>query len=297
MNARTWKVLLSAALVVAAWAPAAAALARERPPAPAAHVAPPDAPATHNMMLVGETAAFLSHLPMFDSLDAASGSYVTPHRFQVILEVTFTRNGQDVTQLYLDDRKQHPGERMYTLNPAEFVLSDLFPGGSRPALASFRAASVFRGHLERPGNHRISALDGVTVNVKRVIHARMFDPAVPHRQRLTYILFGRGGELFLAHSITHPPDFDQILSVRVDGHAFTADELARGVEVTFPNLADAPRRRIRAESSATGEFRVAGAQQVLRLAVHAGAELYFEEGELQVPAEFETMPEERRSGF
>lgn len=292
MNARTWKVLLSAALVVAAWAPAAAALARDRP---AAHAAPPDEPAMHNMMLVGENTAFVSHLPMFQALDRAGTAYATPHRYQVILEVAFSKDGRDVTQRYLDDRKRNPGERMYTISPADFVLPTLFAEGTQPRADRF-TATVFRGHFER-GGVPIPGLDGVTVSVKRVIRGAMFDPAVPHPRRLTYLLFGKGGELFLAHSITHPPDFDQILSVRVEGHAFTDDELAGGVEVAFPNLADAPGRRIRQGASATGVFRAAGAQQALNLTVRAGTELYFEEGELRMPATFNTTAEERRSRF
>ena len=39
---------------------------------------------------------------------------------------------------------------------------------------------------------------------------------------LTYLLLGRGGALFLAHVISQPPDFDQILSVELAGpHGMT----------------------------------------------------------------------------
>jgi hypothetical protein len=51
---------------------------------------------------------------------------------------------------------------------------------------------------------------------------------------LEYLLFGKGTDLFLAHLITAPPDFDQVLGVKVTGHQFTADELANGVHVVFP---------------------------------------------------------------
>jgi hypothetical protein len=296
MNAPAWKgLLLSLAIVVAA-APAAAAIGRERPPPHAPPGVAREAAATHNMLLVGEHTAYLSHLPMFEALDSTGAGYATPHRFQVILEVTFSKDGQDVTQRYLDDRKTHPGVKMYTLNPARFVLPDLFPRDARPGMSHFAAVKVFRGHLER-GGQPIPGLDGVEVNVRRVVRATTFAPAVRHPQRLTYVLFGKGSELFLAHSITHPPDFDQVLSVRVDGHAFTDDELARGVEVTFPNLADTPRQRIRQGQSATGEIHVTGAHPVLTLPVRAGSELYFEEGELRMPATFDNTPEETRAGF
>ena len=47
-------------------------------------------------------------------------------------------------------------------------------------------------------------------------------------------MFGKGDELFLAHLITRPPDFDQILSVKVSGHAFTDAELGQGVRIISP---------------------------------------------------------------
>jgi hypothetical protein len=296
MNSRAWKVLLLPVVIAAAAAPAAGGLARERPP-PSVEPDPfKDFPATHNMMLVGENTAFLSHLPMFVALDSPRTAYATPHRYQVILEVTFTRAGRDVTQRYLDDRKRHPREKMYTIHPnEEFILPGVFAPGAQQRVDHFRA-TVFRGHFERRGDP-IPGLEGVVVNVRSVVHAAMFDPAVQHPERLTYILFGRGAELFLAHSITRPPDFDQILSVRVDGHAFTDGELARGVEVTFSNLADTPLQRIKQGQSATGEFHVAGAHQVLNLPIRAGTEFYFEEGELQMPHTFDDTNEEIRAGF
>jgi len=296
MNARAWKTMLLPLVIAAAAAPVAAGLAKERPPPSAEARAVQDPPATHNMMLVGETTAFASHLPMFIGLDSTGRQYRPPHRYQVILEVTFSKDGRDVTQLYLNDRKSHPGEKMYTINPDPFVLPTLFAGDAQPRANRF-TATVFRGHFER-GGREIPGLRGVVVNVRRVIHGGMFDPAIHHPQRLTYILFGRGSELFLAHSITHPPDFDQILSVRVDGHAFTDDELARGVAVAFPNLADMPLQRIRQGQSATGEFHVTGAHQFLNLRIRAGTEFYFEEGELRIPVLFPCpTAEEIRSGF
>jgi hypothetical protein len=296
MSARARKALLLPLAVAAAGISAAGGVARERPPPSVAADPAPDTPATHNMMLVGEHTAFLSNLPMFDALNTARTAYDTPHRYQVIMEVTFTRNGQDVTQLYLDDRKQHPHEKMYTLSPARFILPSLARTDPSLSLTHFTAREVVRGHLERGGTP-IPALDGVVVNVRRVIRLVRFAPAVRHPQKLTYILFGKGGELFLAHSITHPPDFDQIVAVQVDGHAFTDEELARGVEVAFPGRPDTPVQRIKGGESATGEFRAAGAHQALPLRVRAGTELYFEEGELRMPATFTDTDEEARSGF
>jgi hypothetical protein len=47
-----------------------------------------DAPNTHNMLVFGEQAVFLSHLPMFGALNKTKTGFRSPHRYQVILEAT-----------------------------------------------------------------------------------------------------------------------------------------------------------------------------------------------------------------
>jgi len=193
-----------------------------------------DAPNTHNMLVVGTEAVFLSHLPMFDGLNERKSDYTSPHRYQVILEARFSSGGKDVTALYTEDRKNHPKTKMYTLSPTdEFVLAKLFrPDAQRPELSSFRA-TVFRGHFERRGKQPINGLEDIVVNVKQVMHAQKFEPADDKPEELTYFLFGKGMELFLAHSISKPPDFDQVLSVKVEGHSFTVQNWAKASRLRF----------------------------------------------------------------
>ena len=286
MRTRAW-TWIAAALPLAAAAASAAT-----PPAP-------DPPGTHNMLMVGEKTVFLSHLPMFVKLDSTGTEYATEHRYQVILEVGFEKNGRDVTRLYTDDRRSHAAERMYTVMPTErFVLPErlkdkVSPAG-RPVLPSF-PATAFRGHLER-GGVPIPGLERAAVNVRRIVHIHQFHPSDAPRDTLTYLLFGRGGELFMAHAITRPPDFDQVLPVTVAGHAFTDAELEKGVEVVFPGRRNTPSGRLRAGEVAAARFRVAGARP-LEARVRGGRELYFEEGELGMPDSMDRTAEERRSGF
>src|SRR4051812_47668342 len=67
-----------------------------------------DPPGTHNMLVIGEGPVFLSHLPMFDALNETKTDYTSLHRYQVILEVTFTKDGRDVTDIYTKDRQHNP---------------------------------------------------------------------------------------------------------------------------------------------------------------------------------------------
>src|SRR5689334_1620706 len=82
-----------------------------------------EAPNTHKWMLVGSQTAFLSHLPMFEMLNPGKTEYMTPHRYQVILQASFNSGGKDVTPQYFADRQSHPAVKMYTVSPtATFVL-------------------------------------------------------------------------------------------------------------------------------------------------------------------------------
>jgi hypothetical protein len=249
----------------------------------------PDEPNQHNMLIVGREAVFLSHLPMF----SAPGSN-SPHRYQVILEAAFTKAGSDPQAVYADDRRRNPATKIYMFSPADFILPQLRADGGRAPVTSF-GGTVFRGHFERPGKKVIA--DGVTAGVKNVVHFHEFDPAAARPAKLEYILFGKGGELFLAHFIAGPPDFDQVLSVSVAGRAFTDGELGRGMRVTFerPNTIA---QRLLERQEAVAEVRDAEtAAAPLRVRFKAGTEFYFEEGELRVPATFNPTAAETRAGF
>jgi hypothetical protein len=294
IKAQNWKLMaitLSAVILIVSRAVA------QRTPTHAGGGASEDHPGTHNMLVIGKETAFLSHLPMFDRLNTNKTDYTSPHRYQVILEASFSLDGKDVTDIYTRDRKSNPKTKMYTLAPtAEFVLPRLFaPDAQKPTLSSFQA-TVLRGHLER-GGEPIDGLKDVLVTVKKVLYAQKFEPSDAKSKELQYILFGKGGEFFLAHSIVKPPDFDQILSVKITDNHFTDDELRRGVTVVFPKRKNTATQRLKENQQAQGQFHVTGAHQFHDLQVQAGTEYYFEQGELAMPAKFTATAEERKAGF
>jgi hypothetical protein len=247
-----------------------------------------EAPATHNWMLVGSQTAFLSHLPMFDHLNKAGTDYVTPHRFQVIVQASFEKNRTDVTNLYFADRESHPATKMFTVSPIKpFVLPDL---ATAEPLTSFQG-TVFDGHLER-GGEEISGLGDVSVKVAKVVHFHKFDPKAQAPDALEYFLFGRGKELFLAHSIVKPPDFDQIVSVEVTGADLTNGQLSNAILIRIPDRKNAPSDRIK-----EGQQVIAELPSGDKIKLRALREFYFEQGELQMPATFDPTPEELKAGF
>jgi hypothetical protein len=248
-----------------------------------------DPEAEHNMLIVGQQTVFLSHLPMFNPPPK-----VSPHRYQVILEATFTKSGSAPQAVYVNDRKNNPKTKIYTLNPDKFVLPTLVSSGFGSPLSHFKAR-IYRGHFEKPGKHLLAS--DVDVNVKKVIHFREFDPHARPLDQLEYILFGKGKELFLAHFITRPPDFDQILSVNITDHSFSDEELGKGLRVTFSRPNSIP-QRLRENQEAVGEARDAsGISGPVKLRLKPGVEFYFEEGELRVPVDFGSTSAEREAGF
>lgn len=241
----------------------------------------------HGMLVVGSETVFLSHLPMFG--DPA-------HGVQAILEATFSDGGNDPQSVYADDRAR-TGTRMYTLQPERFVLSDLVsPDGSQPPPRRSFRATVHRGHFER-NNPPTPILREIEVEVTDVIYFQGLDPDAPGLPRLEYLLFGKGDEMFVAHVISRPPDFDQVLSVEVAGHEFTDDELRRGVRTVVPDRANSMSERIREGEKLAAEARLEGDSRAVGIQVRAGVEFYFEEGELREVPTFEQTPEEIAAGF
>jgi hypothetical protein len=229
------------------------------------HSGQPDPPGIHGMLLFGEKTIYLSHLPMFS---------MNIHRYQVILEVTLTKAGGDAQAAYVQDRRQHAGTKIYTFVPERFVLPELDP--KNPQRTSF-AGTIVRGHFERGGK---SINENVVAKVTRVIHFRGFDSAATGLPQLEYFIFGKDQDLFLAHLITRPPDFDQVMSVSQIDRKFTDDELSGGAQITFPGKRNTPAQRIKPAMQVIGQMKQAGAGAAKMVKLRPGVQFYFETGDL-----------------
>jgi hypothetical protein len=244
---------------------------------------PPDF-GRHNMVAFGRDTVFLSHLPMF----------MAPHDAQLILEAALEDASGSLQEVWSTERESHPGERLYTMMPQKFALSTLYTPDP-PARSLFKAR-FFRGHLER-GGEVIPELAHVDVRITRVVYASQFGRA-DKPDDLSYLLFGRGSELFLAHVISQPPDFDQILSVRLLRPPLDEEEINSAIDVVFLGRANTAAERVRDGASATARGHVTGAHQFLDLEIADARELYFEEGELATSrGAFEPTPLETEAGF
>lgn len=245
---------------------------------------------SHGMLVVGEKSTFLSHLPMF-----MFEAHNHPHNFQVIMEVALEPSaGSGPAADYVGDRRQHPDIRLYTFVPAEFEMDRL-----DPAARSIEAlpGEVHRGHFERHDDDGGRVIGKATAAIVNVVHFRAFKEGAKKPPELEYLLFGRGEEQFLAHLITAPPDFDQLLSVRAsDGHV-TAEELAEGITVRFPGRRNRPKDRLTPGERMSGRLVDAQVAADRDVELEVVAELYIEEGELGDPFTTRQTQEEKKAGF
>ena len=233
-----------------------------------------DRPAVHGMLIVGDSTVYLSHLPMF----------MSPHDYQAIFEVTFSGENAPETR-YRDDRHES-GATLYTFVPEAFSLPELdMSDPARSPRQSFEG-EIFRHHFERPNDQHPEApepvsLGAATATVTKIVQFRKLMPPTKSLPDLTYVLFGKQPELFLAHFVTQPPDIDQFLLVSMTANPRITDEVLRnGVVVDFPDRANTESRKIRPGESVSGIAHVADEDVPVQL--RAEVESYSEAGELAV---------------
>ncbi|WP_159401193.1 hypothetical protein [Streptomyces sp. NRRL B-24484] len=157
---------------------------------------------SHGMLVVGGDVIYMSHLPMF----------MAPHNYQVILQV-----GVDdaVGSVLRSHRHAVPEEPYDTFIPDDFPMSELDPKGTGPRRTSM-TGTFFCGHFERKGGKHPPLAERAVVTVQSIVHFQELDVQAEHGDdsQLSYLCFGRGGQLHLAHRIVGAPNFDQVLTVR-----------------------------------------------------------------------------------
>jgi len=222
-----------------------------------------DPPLGHGMIVWGDDTIWFSHLGMF----------MAAHGYQVLLKVKLP---DGVMKRYREARQEHPGSPFYSLSPEPFVLTDLFPPAATTPPLTTIVGTLFREQFELLGDDEIKdhlVARDVTVTVTKVILKRKLVPFEKRPPQLRYVLFGTPEELYLAHVITRPPDFDQILAVESVGRPLTDADLAKGLVIEIPKVKDSAATRLHESSKTSGEFRIAGRKQTLQLVL--GTEVYF----------------------
>ncbi len=164
-------------------------------------------------------------------------------------------------------------------------ITQLVPSGpTRQAVRSSFAATIFRNHFEdHPDTHpgqRVRLADA-TVGVQRIIRFQRLDPRTPELPQLNYVLFGSGRELYMAHVITRPPDFDQLLSVKIIDQPLAIETLCQGILVMIPGRTNDIASKIQEGERFPGHIQNGDeSSETLEIQLEAGVEFYFETQDL-----------------
>ncbi len=231
----------------------------------------------HGQSLWGRNTLWFSHLAVFMG---EKGSH--PHNFQVILEVEF--EDSDDKARYQSDRAEHP-ESIYTAGPPPFDQAALVTDydGRRP-LRRFPESAVFRGHFEQGG---VRILQGTTFEVRRVVYFREFLLGGSKLSQQHYLLFGKGGDVFLSHLLSAPPDFDQMLAVQFEAREIPSDVvgkliedlLAGGLYLGLPDRGNTAAKRLRKGDSLTCSLETGRRALPIEVKLNIVDEPYCEAGE------------------
>lgn len=171
---------------------------------PHAHASDDATMGVHGMLVFGDSAVYLSHLPL----------YRAPHDWQLVLRATVTSDAgtsvPDARAALRADRAAS-GERVYTMEPERFPLSRLTRLDEGETFR-FRG-TLYRGHFERGGTPIVT---GAVFEVSAVYTRQVMNVPPPPDVALeeTWILFGgEEGESYLLHAIQGAPEFDQVVRV------------------------------------------------------------------------------------
>lgn len=204
----------------------------------------------HAFCILGEETIFLCHQIM---------THMEPHSYELILEVEIP---EEAKQKIFDDRAK-TGKTHYFGNKEDglFTLPSIVAGKTTEFMAD-----VWNS-LESPQNPATELkkqVDGVMlppatlpqppwagywgkpaaepwlkdvkVTIKRVVHYRHLNQNEVSRKFEEYVLFGRGEEAHIMHSVIWQPDYDHVATLKEAPDWLDEDQLVATVNISFPRL-------------------------------------------------------------
>lgn len=219
-------------------------------------------PDHHAFCLVGEETLFIIHQIM---------THMEAHSYELILEVTIP---EDVKVKILEDRKEN-GNSHYlgnwfgsedveaftvpslasgnrkefnanvwtSVEPALEVQIELVPeqkNGLDNRLMGMQLPPAtlpqppWAGYWEKPEVK--PWLTDVKVKVERVVHYRHINRNESSRRFEDYILFGRGKEAHIMHSVLWQPEYDHVATLKEAPDWIDEEQLIATINVSFPHL-------------------------------------------------------------
>jgi hypothetical protein len=178
----------------------------------------------HRFLLIGRRRIFSYHLALYN---------VEAHAFQAIVTLDLADAVRDA---YLADLEENQDKRVFysLFSPEHFPLADLKKG------------KTFDVRLERvvvrPDGSREfqKMLDGQqTSAVCRPEDVRYFRKlgGLEYPRYLTYLLFGEGDEVHIAHELAKKPNWDEVVTV-TDTQNIDPGIMAKVPDITVESIAD-----------------------------------------------------------
>ncbi|MEU9078847.1 hypothetical protein ACFYUY_08520 [Kitasatospora sp. NPDC004745] len=178
----------------------------------------------HRFLLIGTGTIFAYHLPLY---------FVPVHAFQMINK--FGLDAQ-LRQTYLKDLSRYQNEQVYysLFTEGHWPLAEIVDG-TRTSLP----VELERVTVDGEGRRTFTTILDATIATCRkedVVHYRPLD-ATDYPDFLTYLAFGQGTEVHLAHQLAAPRNWDEVITtVRPSG--FQQSNLDHAGAVTFLGIKD-----------------------------------------------------------
>jgi hypothetical protein len=192
-------------------------------------------PQRHAFILVGENTLFLCHQIM---------THMEPHCYEFILEISIP---DAIKNMILEDRTKY-GHSHYFGNQEgdEFTVPTLVSGLRKEFVANAWTSVPDSDPPkvmpqppwgEEDGQPIIFPwLRDITVSILRIVHYRHLNRNENSRRFEAYVLFGRGGEAHILHSVIWQPEYDHVASLRVAPDWIDEEQLISSIIVSFPDL-------------------------------------------------------------
>nr|WSX75127.1 hypothetical protein OH826_15245 [Streptomyces sp. NBC_00899] len=178
----------------------------------------------HRFLLIGKSRIFSYHLALYN---------VEAHAFQAVVTLGLA---DSVREAYLADLEKDIGKRVFysLFSPDHFPLADLKQG------------KTFKVQLERvvvgtDGSREFQPmLDGQQTDaVCRAEDVRYFRKlgGLEYPAHLTYLLFGEGDEVHIAHQLAEKPNWDEVVTV-TDPRDLDPALLGKVPDITIASIDD-----------------------------------------------------------
>lgn len=190
----------------------------------------------HAWVVLGTETIFLWHMVM---------GWMQGHNYEVVLEVDLP---DPVREAILQDRKNNGhshiiGNRGDTLPLTRGACP---PGHSLPQIKSGEVRSFIAdawnyiptkpASMSWPYSESSEFIKGFNVQVKRVVHYRHVDMNISGQRFENYVLFGKGAEAHVCHTVVDQPDYDHAATLRRPPDWLDHGKLEAGVFVSVPAL-------------------------------------------------------------